>query len=73
MAAWWPPEAASVRTELGKTPCSQRHKKGATIKQAANKQVEFVPYATTDLILAKTSVTDQHWSVRQHKADIQER
>jgi hypothetical protein len=23
-----------------------------------------------DLILARTSVTDQHWSVRKHKADI---
>jgi peptide/nickel transport system substrate-binding protein len=40
---------------------------------AVNKQVEFVPYATTDLILARTSVTDQHWSVRKQKADIQER
>jgi peptide/nickel transport system substrate-binding protein len=40
---------------------------------AVNKEVEFVPYVTTDLILAKTSVTEQHWSVRQHKASTRER
>jgi hypothetical protein len=27
--------------------------------------VEFVPYITGVLTLAETSVTDQHWSVRQ--------
>jgi peptide/nickel transport system substrate-binding protein len=32
---------------------------------AVNKAVEFVPYANTILNLAETSVTDQHWSVRQ--------
>jgi ABC-type transport system substrate-binding protein len=32
---------------------------------AANKAVAFVPYVTTILKLAETSVTDQHWSVRQ--------
>jgi ABC-type transport system substrate-binding protein len=32
---------------------------------AANKAVEFVPYVSSHLILAETSVTDQHWSVRR--------
>jgi peptide/nickel transport system substrate-binding protein len=32
---------------------------------AMNKGVAFVPYVTTRLILDQTSVTDQHWSVRQ--------
>jgi peptide/nickel transport system substrate-binding protein len=32
---------------------------------AVNKAVEFVPYVTTQLILTETSVTDQHWSVRE--------
>jgi peptide/nickel transport system substrate-binding protein len=32
---------------------------------AVNKSVTFVPYVTTRLILTETSVTDQHWSVRQ--------
>jgi peptide/nickel transport system substrate-binding protein len=32
---------------------------------AVNKAVEFVPHVTTILNLAETSVTDQHWSVRQ--------
>jgi peptide/nickel transport system substrate-binding protein len=32
---------------------------------AVNKAVEFVPYATINLILAETGVTDQHWSVRK--------
>jgi peptide/nickel transport system substrate-binding protein len=32
---------------------------------AVNKAVEFVPYFSTTLNLAETSVTDQHWSVRQ--------
>lgn len=31
---------------------------------AVNKQVKFVPYMTTSFILADTSITDQHWSVR---------
>jgi mono/diheme cytochrome c family protein len=35
-----------------------------------NKAVEFVPYVTTALILAETSVTDQHWSVQ--KAALQD-
>jgi len=32
---------------------------------AVNKTVEFVPYQTTILNLAETSVTDQHWSLRK--------
>ncbi len=32
---------------------------------AVNKAVEFVPYATSNLIFAETSVTDQHWSLRE--------
>ncbi|MCI0529930.1 MAG: ABC transporter substrate-binding protein [Nitrospira sp.] len=32
---------------------------------AVNKAVEFVPYVTTVLDLAETSVTDQHWSVQK--------
>jgi len=32
---------------------------------AVNKAVKFMPYVTTRLILHETSVTDQHWSVRQ--------
>jgi peptide/nickel transport system substrate-binding protein len=32
---------------------------------AVNKTVSFVPYVTTRLILTETSVTEQHWSVRQ--------
>jgi len=35
-----------------------------------NKTVEFVPYVTTILNLAETSVTDQHWSMRKQKAAI---
>jgi peptide/nickel transport system substrate-binding protein len=31
---------------------------------AVNKAVEFVPYVSTTLNLAETSVTEQHWSVR---------
>jgi hypothetical protein len=30
-----------------------------------NKAVEFVPYVSTLLNLDATSVTEQHWSVRQ--------
>jgi len=32
---------------------------------AVNKAVEFVPYVSTSLNFAETSVTAQHWSVRQ--------
>ncbi len=32
---------------------------------AVNTAVEFVPYVNMFLILAETSVTDQHWSVRE--------
>ena len=32
---------------------------------AVNKAVEFVPYVTTILNLAETSVKEQHWSLRQ--------
>jgi hypothetical protein len=32
---------------------------------AVNRAVKFVPYANGNLILAETSVTDQHWSVRK--------
>ena len=32
---------------------------------AVNRAVAFVPYVTTVLNLAETSVTDQHWSVRK--------
>jgi len=37
---------------------------------AVNKAVAFVPYMTTDLILAETAVTDQHWSLQKHKAAV---
>jgi ABC-type transport system substrate-binding protein len=39
---------------------------------AVNKAVEFVPYVTTTLNLAETSVTEQHWSVRQKKTAMDE-
>jgi len=32
---------------------------------AVNKAVAFVPYVHTRLILAETTVTEQHWSVRK--------
>jgi ABC-type transport system substrate-binding protein len=32
---------------------------------AVNNAVDFVPYVSTQLTLAETSVTDQHWSVRR--------
>jgi ABC-type transport system substrate-binding protein len=32
---------------------------------AVNNAVDFVPYVSTQLNLAETSVTDQHWSVRR--------
>ena len=35
---------------------------------AVNKAVEFVPYFSTTLNLAETSVTEHHWSIRKHKA-----
>ena len=35
---------------------------------AVNKAVEFVPYVSTEIILAETGVTEQHWSVRKQKA-----
>ena len=39
---------------------------------AVNKAVEFVPYVSTTLNLAETSVTEQHWSVRKQKAAVPE-
>jgi peptide/nickel transport system substrate-binding protein len=39
---------------------------------AVNKAVDFVPYMSTTLNLAETSVTEQHWSVRKPKAAVQE-
>jgi hypothetical protein len=32
---------------------------------AVNKAVEFVPHVTTEVGLAETSVSEQHWSVRK--------
>jgi peptide/nickel transport system substrate-binding protein len=39
---------------------------------AVNKAVDFVPYKSTTLSLAETSVTEQHWSVRKQKAAVPE-
>jgi peptide/nickel transport system substrate-binding protein len=39
---------------------------------AVNKAVDFVPYVSTTLNLAETSVTEQHWSVRKQGAAMQE-
>jgi hypothetical protein len=39
---------------------------------AVNKAVDFVPYMSTTLNLAETSVTEQHWSVRKQKAAVPE-
>ena len=39
---------------------------------AVNKAMELVPYVSTVLTLAGTSVTEQHWSVRKQKASMQE-
>jgi ABC-type transport system substrate-binding protein len=39
---------------------------------AVNKAVEFVPYISTVLNLAETSVTEQHWSVRKQGAAVHE-
>ncbi|MCI0528836.1 MAG: ABC transporter substrate-binding protein, partial [Nitrospira sp.] len=39
---------------------------------AVNKAVEFVPHVTTILNITKTSVTDEHWSVREaEKAGVE--
>jgi hypothetical protein len=40
---------------------------------AVNKAVDFVPYVSTALNLAETSVTEQHWSVRPQGAAVQEK
>jgi peptide/nickel transport system substrate-binding protein len=40
---------------------------------AVNKAVDFVPYVSTTLNLAETSVTEQHWSVRPQGAAVQEK
>jgi peptide/nickel transport system substrate-binding protein len=40
---------------------------------AVNKAVAFVPYGHTRLILAETTVTERHWSVRNEKAAGPER
>jgi peptide/nickel transport system substrate-binding protein len=39
---------------------------------AVNKAVEFVPHVNTLLDFTETSVTEQHWSVRQRGAAVQE-
>jgi ABC-type transport system substrate-binding protein len=39
---------------------------------AVNKAVEFVPYRGSNLTLAETAVTAQHWSVRKQKAAVHE-
>lgn len=39
---------------------------------AVNQAVEFVPHVNTLFMLDKTSVTDQHWSVRKQKAAMSE-
>jgi ABC-type transport system substrate-binding protein len=39
---------------------------------AVNKAVAFEPHQSTILALAETSVTAQHWSVRQQKATVRE-
>jgi hypothetical protein len=40
--------------------------------QAVHKAVEFVPHMPTLLGLTEISVTEQHWSVRQQGAAVQE-
>jgi hypothetical protein len=35
-----------------------------TWPRGSRKREKFVPYVSTSLILAETSVTDQHWSLR---------
>jgi peptide/nickel transport system substrate-binding protein len=39
---------------------------------AVNKAVDFVPYVSTTLTLAETSVTEQHWSIRKQKVAVPE-
>jgi peptide/nickel transport system substrate-binding protein len=39
---------------------------------AVNKAVDFVPYVSTQLNLAETSVTEHHWSVRKQGAAVHE-
>ena len=39
---------------------------------AVNKAVEFVPHVNGMLSLVEFSVTDDHWSVRQQGAAVQE-
>jgi peptide/nickel transport system substrate-binding protein len=39
---------------------------------AVNNAVDFVPYVSTTLNLAETSVTEQHWSVRKQGAAVRE-
>jgi peptide/nickel transport system substrate-binding protein len=39
---------------------------------AVNKAVDFVPYLSTTLNLAETSVTEHHWSIRKQGAAVQE-
>jgi peptide/nickel transport system substrate-binding protein len=39
---------------------------------AVNKAVEFIPYVSTMLKLDETGVTEQHWSMRKHKATVHE-
>ena len=39
---------------------------------AVNNAVDFVPYVSTQLNLAETSVTEAHWSVRKQGAAVQE-
>jgi ABC-type transport system substrate-binding protein len=39
---------------------------------AVNNAVDFVPYVSTQLNLAETSVTEAHWSVRKQGAAMQE-
>lgn len=38
---------------------------------AVNKAVAFMPHVSGQLVLAETSVTDQHWSVRKQKATVE--
>jgi ABC-type transport system substrate-binding protein len=39
---------------------------------AVNKAVDFVPYVSTTLNLAETTVIEQHWSVRKQGAGMRE-
>ncbi len=40
---------------------------------AANNAVEFVPYMNTHLFFVETSVTDQHWSVRETQKTVEKK